>query len=133
MEDVSRSVCHKKVEGNAMLWDIGVLKEYRRKGVASKFLSEGISQAKKHSVKRSEAWSIEEGAKEFYTKFGFTKFIEYYHVLIDKREKLRPFDKDGMHITELYAHVMPDTDINDITRKYVPKEVHICAGFELSV
>lgn len=52
LEDVSRSVCYKKVEGNAMLWDIGVLKAYRRKGLASKLLSEGVSQAKKHSAER---------------------------------------------------------------------------------
>lgn len=133
LEDVPGSVCYKKVEGNAMLWDIGILKEYRRKGVATQLLKEGISQAKKQGVKRLEAWSIEEGAKEFYEKFGFKRFFEYHHVLIDKREKLRPLDENGMHITELYAHVMPDTDINDIMKKYAPKEVHICAGFELSV
>lgn len=133
LEDVPGNVCQKKVEGNAMLWDIGVLDEYRRKGVATKLLNEGIKQLKKQGVRRLEAWSIEHDAKKFYEKSGFRKFYEYHHVLINKREKLRPLDKNGMHIIEVYAHVMPDKDINGIREKYEPEEVYTCTGFEISI
>lgn len=125
--------CYKKVKGNGMLWDIGVLKEKRRQGIATRLLEEGIRQAKKEDFQRLEAWTIEEDAKEFYESFGFKKFYEYHHVLINKREKLKPLNKDGIHVTYVYAHVMPNTDIDSIVRKYEPKKVYLCTGFEIKV
>ena len=71
LEDVPGSICYKKVEGNSMLWDIGVWEEYRRKGVATRLLNETINRLRKQDVRRLEAWSIEDGAKRFYEKFWF--------------------------------------------------------------
>ncbi len=131
LEEVPGSMCYKKTDGNGMLWDIGVLPEYRRKGIATKLVDEGIKHGKNLGMKRLEAWSIEPNAWKFYEKYGFKKFFEYNHVLVSNREKLRGFDKDGMHIVEIYAHVMPETDIKTIVEKYQPKEVLQCCGFEL--
>ncbi len=132
LEDTSGSMCYKKLDGNGMLWDIGVLPEYRRRGIATKLLHEGTRRGKKLGMKRLEAWSIEPNAWKFYAKYGFQKFFEYHHVLVSKREKLREFDKDGMHIIEIYAHVMPETDIKTVIEKYQPKILQ-CCGFELTL
>ncbi|MDH7477692.1 MAG: GNAT family N-acetyltransferase [Candidatus Bathyarchaeota archaeon] len=132
LEETPGSVCYKKAEGNGMLWDIGVLPEFRRKGVATQLLNEGIKRGKKLGMKRLEAWSIEPSAWKFYEKYGFKKFFEYHHIRINNREKLWPFDKDGMHIVEVYAHIMPETDLRTIIEKYQPKEVLPCYGYELN-
>jgi ribosomal protein S18 acetylase RimI-like enzyme len=129
-EETPGSICYKKLDGNGMLWDIGVTLEFRRKGIATRLLNEGIKRGKKLGMKRLEAWSIEPNAWKFYEKHGFKKFFEYHHILINNREKLRPFDKDGMHIVETYAHVMPETDLKAIIEKYQPKEILPCCGFE---
>jgi len=68
---------------------------------------------------------------EILRKYGFKKFFEYHHVLISEREKLRVFDKDGLHIIEIYAHVMPETELRAIIEKYQPKEIFPCRGYEL--
>jgi len=133
LEKTPGSICYKKMDGNGMLWDIGVLPEFRRKGVATKLLNEGIRRGKQLGMKRLEAWSIEQNAWKFYEKYGFKKFFQYYHVLLSNREKLRKFDKNGMHIVEIYAHVMPETDLKAIIKEYQPKEVLPCCGFELTV
>jgi ribosomal protein S18 acetylase RimI-like enzyme len=96
-------------------------------------LDEGIKRGKDLGMKRLEAWSIEPNAWEFYEKYGFKKFFEYHHVLVNNREKLRTFDKDGMHIIEIYAHVMPETDLKTIIEKHQPKEILPCHGFELTL
>jgi predicted acetyltransferase len=82
-------------------------------------------------MKRLEAWSIEPKAWIFYEKYGFKKFYEYHHVLMTNRENLRAFDRDGLHIVEIYAHVMPKTGLEEVKKKYQPKEVLVCRGYEL--
>jgi len=131
LEEVPGSICYKKFDGNGMLWDIGVLPEFRRRGIGTKLLDEGIERGKQLGMKRLEAWSIEPNAWKFYEKYGFKKFFEYHHVLISGRGKLKVFDKDGLHITEIYAHVMPETDLKAIIEKYQPKEIFPCRGYEL--
>jgi len=131
LEETPGSVCFKKVRGNGTLWDIGVLPKFRRRGVATQLLNEGIKRGKELDMKRLEAWSIEPPAWKFYEKYGFKKFFEYHHVRINAREKLRAFDRDGIHIIEIYAHIMPETDLKTIVEKYQPKEVFPCCGYEL--
>lgn len=133
LEEKPGSICYKKSDGNGMLWDIGVLPEFRRKGVATKLLGAGIKRGEQLGMKRLEAWSIEQNAWKFYEKYGFKKFFEYHHMLIDSREKLKVFDRDSMHIVEIYAHVMPEADLKAIIAKYQPKEVMPCRGFELKL
>ena len=106
------------------------LSKHRRKGLGTR-LSEATCQLRKHGVKRLEAWSIEDGAKKFYIKFGFQKFYEYYQVLIRNREKLKPLNTDDLHVVEVYAHVMPETNLDNIKEKYAPEETHVCTGFEI--
>ena len=92
LEAAPRSLCFKKLDRNGMLWGIGVLREYRRRGVATKLLNEGLKLGRKYGMRRLEAWTIEEEARGFYEKHGFKKFYEYYHILLDDREKLRGLD-----------------------------------------
>lgn len=131
LEETLGAICYRKFEGNGMLWDIGVLPEFRRRGIATKLLNEGIERGRTLGMKRLEAWTIEPEAWNFYEKYGFKKFYEYHHVLITNRENLRAFDRDGLHIVEIYAHVMPETDLEGVKKKYQPKEVLTCRGYEL--
>ena len=133
LEDSPGQICYKKVEGNGMLWDLGVLKEYRRRRIATRLLNEALRRGNEnYGMKRLEAWTIEEQAKRFYEKYGFTKFYEYHHVLIGSRKKLKAFDKDGMHVIELYAHIMPEINLSAIKEKYQP-EVFTCCGYEINI
>ncbi len=68
---------------------------------------------------------------DFFRKIWIQKFYEYHHVLITNSENLRAFDRDGLHIIEIYAHVMPETDLEEVEKKYHPKEVLTCRGYEL--
>lgn len=131
LEETLGAICYRKFEGNGMLWDIGVLPEFRRRGIVTKLLNEGIERGRTLGMKRLEAWTIEPEAWNFYEKYGFKKFYEYHHVLITNRENLRAFDRDGLHIVEIYAHVMPETDLEGVKKKYQPKEVLTCRGYEL--
>lgn len=133
LEETQGSICYKKSDGNGMVWDIGVLPEFRRKGIGTDLLNAGIVRGKKLGMKRLEAWSIEQNAWKFYEKYGFKKFFEYHQVLIDNREKLRVFDRDGMHTVEMYVHAMPETELEAIVKKYHPKEIMPCCGFELAL
>jgi len=133
MENAEHRVCYKRTKGNGMLWDVGVLKEFRRRRVGSKLLKEGIRRAKKHGLQRLEAWTVEEEAKAFYEKLGFGRFYDYHHVRCEKREKLKEFDRDSLHVISLYAHVMPEADLDEVIKKYEPKQVLTCSGYEISV
>lgn len=133
LEGSPGKICYKKIEGNGMLWDIGVLKEYRRQGIATRLLNEGINRARRYGLQRLEAWTVEENAKRFYENNGFTEFYKYHHIRINKRENLKAFDKNGLHIISLYAHIMPETNLEDVIKKYNPKEVFECLGFKKDV
>ena len=41
--------------------------------------------------------------------------------------------KDGLHVISLYSHIMPQANLQDIIKKYKPKEVFECLGFEKDV
>lgn len=131
LEVVPGSICQKKFHGNGMLWDLGVLPSFRRLGYATRLLEEATARGRELGMKRLEAWSIEPNAWKFYEKYGFRQFFEYHHVLIENRDRLRPFDKNGLHFVEVYAHVMPKTNLEKLVEKYAPKEVLPCRGFEL--
>ena len=133
LETLPEQICFRKIEGNGMLWDLGVVREHRRQGIARKLLDEGIRRARKLGLQRLEAWTVEEDAKGFYKKYGFKEFYRYHHIRCDKREKLRAFDKNGLHVVSLYAHVMPDTNLHEVIENYEPKEVFTCVGFEINV
>jgi ribosomal protein S18 acetylase RimI-like enzyme len=133
IEDREHKVCYTKTDGNGMLWDVGVLKEFRRHGIGSQLLKEAIRRAKKHGLRRLEAWTVEEDAKSFYEKLGFKRFYDYHHIRCEKREKLKEFDMNGVHVISLYAHVMPEADLDELIKKYEPKQVLTCSGFEISV
>ena len=133
IEYLEHTLCCKKTKGNGMLWDVGVLKEFRGRGIGSSLLKEGIRRGKKHGLQRLEAWTVEEEAKNFYEKFGFRRFYDYHHIRCEKREKLKEFDRDGVHVISVYAHVMPEADLKEVIKKYEPKQVLKCSGFEISV
>lgn len=133
IEDPEHKICFKKTEGNGMLWNIGVLKEFRGRGIGSRLLKEGIRRARKRGLRRLEAWTVEEDAKSFYEKSGFKRFYDYHHIRCENRKSLKEFDRDGVHVISLYAHVMPEADLPTVMREYEPKQVLKCTGFEISV
>jgi ribosomal protein S18 acetylase RimI-like enzyme len=133
IEDPEHKICYKKTKGNGMLWNVGVLKEFRRRGIGSGLLKEGIRRAKKQGLRRLEAWTVEEDVKSFYEKSGFKRFYDYHHVRCENRKNLKEFDRDGVHVISLYAHVMPEADLSTVMRKYEPKQILKCTGFEISV
>lgn len=47
LEELPRTISYKRFEGNGMVWDIGVLPEFRRKGIATSLLNEGINRGRK--------------------------------------------------------------------------------------
>jgi GNAT superfamily N-acetyltransferase len=133
MEDAKRKICYKRTRGNGMLWGVGVLKEFRRRGIGSGLLKEGIRRAKKQGLRRLEAWTVEEDLKSFYEKIGFKRFYDYHHIRCENRTKLKDFDRDGVNVMSLYAHIMPEADLQTVMRKYEPKQVLKCTGFEFFV
>jgi len=83
-ETIPKTVCHLKGELGAVMWHIGVLKEYRRQGVAKKLFDKVIAELKKQDITRLEAWTQDDiPANKWYLNQGFVHKESYLNAFIN--------------------------------------------------
>lgn len=78
IEQRIKEVCKLDGKLGGVIWDIGVLPEYRRKKIATRLLEKAKIIAKEKQVSRFEAWTQDDiPANKWYQKNNF-KYIEGY-------------------------------------------------------
>ncbi len=94
IEKMIKEVCYLNGELGGVIWDLGVLPEYRNQKIATLLLEEAIKLAKEKGVSRFEAWTQDDVASnKWYINNGF-KYIEgYLNVFAEDKSLL---DKEKM-------------------------------------
>ncbi len=78
IEKSKKDVCYLDGELGGVIWNLGVLSEYRRNRVATLLLNEAIKLGKQKQLTRFEAWTQDDiAANKWYQNNKF-KFIESY-------------------------------------------------------
>lgn len=93
-------VYYLKGKQGGVVWHLGVLKQYRRHGVANRLLEDAIVRLKDLNIERLEAWTQDDlAANKWYEKQGFV-FKEsylnaYFNGSLDNIKEYLNLDKIG--------------------------------------
>lgn len=120
-------------EDKGVIWNIGVMPEHRKKGLATKLLEEAVRQAKAKGVKRIEAWTRDdEWVCRWYEKQGFVKKESYLQVFSSGNEGIGAFNTeiDKMYVCDVYGEYVGEKT-EEIKKRF--KRVHECSRFELEI
>lgn len=125
------TTCYQGPYPAGMIWNIGVLPEHRRDGIATKLLDEAKRMALEKGVNRFEAFTRDDQfVHRWYEKNGFHKVMSYLHVYLnyDELQEFGLRSKIGLSPHKMFAHYLDD-DIEAVRHKY--ERVHDCVLFEL--
>ncbi len=87
IEEHKKDICYLSGELGGVIWNIGVLEEYRNKGIATKLLDEAVIRAKKYNIKRFEVWTQDDLiANNWYVNRGFNFRESYLNVYASSKE-----------------------------------------------
>lgn len=76
-------VCYLKGGKGAVIWNLGVLPEYRKEGIASKLFEILLERLKEKGIKRIELWTQDdEAANSWYQKKGFVQREAYLNAFV---------------------------------------------------
>ncbi len=103
IEEEVGDVCYLDTTIGGVVWNIGVLPEYRRKKIANKLLNTAILKAKDFNITRFEAWTQDDKpANEWYKQNGF-KFIKSYLNVYATHSECLKNDLINDNIGEIFA------------------------------
>ncbi len=81
IERKANEMCTGEGEVGGVIWNLGVLPEYRNKNIASKLLDIALEIAKEKNIKRLQAWTQDDiAANKWYKKRGFEYIQGYLNV-----------------------------------------------------
>lgn len=80
-EQDAGSLCTGQGPKGAMMWELGVHPDYRRRGIASTLLSRTIDEARRRDIGRIQAWTREDDHTcRWYEARRFRMVDSYWHV-----------------------------------------------------
>jgi len=125
------TVCRDRPGLAGMIWNIAVLPDYQRRGVANQLLSEAKRQAAERGIVRFEAYTRDDpGVLGWYKTNGFALLMSYLHVYLDYDEARGVLHSTipGLKPAKVFAHYSGD-DREAVRGKF--QRVHDCNLFEL--
>ncbi len=122
--------CSSASEKSVMIWSIGVLEDYRRKGIASSLFSELLKRLKLKDIQRIEAWTRDDDwVQNWYECIGFKQFHSYYHIYLNSTKNLRQHLPKEIEPVGLFCHCDKD-NLNFVKENYDIDRIHECVGYE---
>ena len=134
-EEEPGTVCEDRPGLGGMIWHLAVLRDFRRRGIASRLLSAAEAAVRARGVERLEAWARDDVfVQQWYEAHGFQQISSYLHVyMLRGREEID--DVVRSEIPELrpnvvFAHYVGDRP-DEIRRRF--ERVHDCVLYERRV
>ncbi len=124
-------VCYLDTTIGGVVWNIGVLPEYRRNKIANKLLNAAILKAKDLNITRFEAWTQDDKSANEWYKHNEFKFIKSYLNVYATHSECLKNDLINDNIGEIFAvrnlnFEAPINRKNEILKKYTKvKEVKL--------
>ena len=116
------------------VWEFGVVKEHRGKGIAKQLISEAEKWLLSEGISRMEFWSQESGSQKYYEKLGMEKIQSHWQFYTTLNEKIRgDLKKDKVGIFYAFG-TCPVDKLEVIKSKYEVKDLYgtppsICTGY----
>lgn len=122
-------ICSNRPGLGAMIWDVAVHPDWRRRGIAAQLLEKAVARLQGQEIVRLEAWTRDdEAANAWYIAQGFEKMDSYLHVYVGRGEEAIVSTIPGLMPICSFAQYTGE-DTGAIRDRF--SRVHECSLFEL--
>ncbi|MFZ5436770.1 MAG: GNAT family N-acetyltransferase [Bacillota bacterium] len=138
IEDAPGEFCYRQDQLGGFVWEFGVLKEYRRRGIGTALLRHGAERAAPRGATHLEFWSMDPGAWEFYRQAGMLELERHYAFFVKPSPKcVDVYKKHKIYPVRMLAHCSEEA-FSSVRRRddlilSSPFEPHLCIGFDYAL
>jgi len=102
-EEKPGTVCEDRPGLGGMIWHLAVLREFRRRGIATRLLAAVEDAVRPRGIERLEAWTRDDPwVQRWYESHGFVQIFSYLHVYLHGQGEI-----DGVLRSELLPELKP--------------------------
>lgn len=116
------------------VWELGLLPEYRQRGLGRRLVREAASQLAGLGVRRMEFWSMDENAQGFYEGMGMKEMNRHYRFWIDGGRVTLGSGLGGARCSHAYATCSVEDwaaiEASGAVLRAPPFEPRLCRGFD---
>jgi ribosomal protein S18 acetylase RimI-like enzyme len=88
-EEEPGTVCEDRPGLGGMIWHLAVLRDFRRRGIATRLLATAEAEARARGIVRFEAWTRDDAwVQQWYEAQGFEQISSYLHVYVHGRAEV---------------------------------------------
>ncbi len=125
-EEEPNTICTAHETLGAMIWNLAVHPDYRRKGIGTALLKETQKRLQENQITYLEAWTRDDKwVQRWYLKNQFMKLSTYLHVYVNGKNGITSQVTELIPIQSFCQYI--GTDWEMIKKKY--ERVHECTGF----
>jgi GNAT superfamily N-acetyltransferase len=129
-EEETGTVCWDRPGLGGMIWHLAVLRDFRRRGIASQLLAAVEDAVRPSGIERLEAWTRDDPwVQRWYESQGFVQVYSYLHVYVHGRDELEGVVSAelGLKPVKVFAHYTGDWP-EKIRARF--ERVHDCVLYE---
>jgi GNAT superfamily N-acetyltransferase len=102
-EEKPGTVCEDRPGLGGMIWHLAVLRDFRRRGIATRLLAAVEDAVRPRGIERLEAWTRDDPwVQRWYESHGFVQIFSYLHVYLHGQGEI-----DGVLRSELLPELKP--------------------------
>jgi GNAT superfamily N-acetyltransferase len=129
-EEEPGTVCWDRPGLGGMIWHLAVLRDFRRRGIASQLLAAVEDAVRPRGIERLEAWTRDDPwVQRWYESQGFERVYSYLHVYVRGQDELEGVVSAelGLKPVKVFAHYTGDRP-EEIRARF--ERVHDCVLYE---
>ena len=132
LEEEPGTVCREGPGLGGMIWHLAVLRDFRRRGIATRLLAVAKEQARGRNIERFEAWTRDDPwVQQWYESQGFVQVYSFLHVYAQGRDEIDGAigsELSGLKPLRVFAQYTDEDGRDEIRARF--ERVHDCVCYE---